>query len=107
MGYTIAQKIIKAHLLSGEMTVGSDIGLKIDQTLTQDATGTMAYLEFEAMGVPRVKTETIHCTQALKMRTTTDLFKRLPKNTAFTFPVRATASATKYIWNVLVFREKH
>lgn len=57
MGYTIAQKIIKAHLLSGEMTEGSDIGLKIDQTLTQDATGTMAYLEFEAMGVPRVKTE--------------------------------------------------
>lgn len=57
MGYTLAQKIIKEHLLSGEMTVGSDIGLKIDQTLTQDATGTMAYLEFEAMGVPRVKTE--------------------------------------------------
>ena len=44
-------------MVSGEMTVGSDIGLKIDQTLTQDATGTMAYLEFEAMGVPRVKTE--------------------------------------------------
>ncbi len=59
MGYTIAQKIIKNHLLSGEMTVGSEIGLKIDQTLTQDATGTMAYLEFEAMGVPRVKTETV------------------------------------------------
>ncbi|MGN0550754.1 MAG: aconitate hydratase [Acutalibacteraceae bacterium] len=57
MGLTIAQKIIKNHLLSGEMTVGTDIGLKIDQTLTQDATGTMAYLEFEAMGVPRVKTE--------------------------------------------------
>ncbi len=57
MGYTIAQKIIKNHLLSGEMIVGTDIGLKIDQTLTQDATGTMAYLEFEAMGVPRVKTE--------------------------------------------------
>lgn len=57
MGYTIAQKIIKSHLLSGEMTVGSEVGLKIDQTLTQDATGTMAYLEFEAMGVPRVKTE--------------------------------------------------
>ena len=54
MGYTIAQKIIKNHLLSGEMTVGSEIGLRIDQTLTQDATGTMAYLEFEAMGVPRV-----------------------------------------------------
>ena len=57
MGLTIAQKIIKAHMVSGEMTVGSDIGMKIDQTLTQDATGTMAYLEFEAMGVPRVKTE--------------------------------------------------
>ncbi len=57
MGYTIAQKIIKNHLLSGDMTVGSEIGLRIDQTLTQDATGTMAYLEFEAMGVKRVKTE--------------------------------------------------
>ena len=57
MGYTLAQKLIKAHLLDGEMTPGSEIGLKIDQTLTQDATGTMAYLEFEAMGVPRVKTE--------------------------------------------------
>ncbi len=57
MGYTIAQKIIKNHLVFGEMTVGSDIGLKIDQTLTQDATGTMAYIEYEAMGIPRVKTE--------------------------------------------------
>ena len=57
MGLTLAQKIIQAHLLSGEMTVGCDIGLRIDQTLTQDATGTMAYLELEAMNVPRVKTE--------------------------------------------------
>ena len=57
MGYTIAQKIIKEHLVSGEMTVGSEISLKIDQTLTQDATGTMAYLEFETMGLRRVKTE--------------------------------------------------
>ena len=57
MGLTIAQKIIRKHLLSGEMTPGADVGLRIDQTLTQDATGTMAYLEFEAMGVPRVKTE--------------------------------------------------
>ena len=57
MGYTIGQKLIKSHLLSGDMTVGSEIGLRIDQTLTQDATGTMAYLEFEAMGVERVKTE--------------------------------------------------
>lgn len=57
MGLTIAQKIIKEHLVSGEMTPGSEIALRIDQTLTQDATGTMAYLEFETMGVPRVKTE--------------------------------------------------
>lgn len=57
MGLTIAQKIIKAHLVGGEMNVGSEIALRIDQTLTQDATGTMAYLEFEAIGVPRVKTK--------------------------------------------------
>ena len=47
MGLTIAQKLIKAHLVEGEMKVGTEIGLRIDQTLTQDATGTMAYLEFE------------------------------------------------------------
>lgn len=57
MGLTLAQKLIKAHLVEGEMIPGTEIGLKIDQTLTQDATGTMAYLEFEAMGVDRVKTE--------------------------------------------------
>ncbi len=57
MGKTIAQKIIAAHLISGEMTAGSEVALRIDQTLTQDATGTMAYLEFETMGIPRVKTE--------------------------------------------------
>lgn len=57
MAKTIAQKIIAAHLVSGDMTPGSEVALKIDQTLTQDATGTMAYLEFETMGIPRVKTE--------------------------------------------------
>ncbi len=57
MGMTIGQKLIKAHLVSGDMTVGSEVGLKIDQTLTQDATGTMAYLELEAMGIEQVKTE--------------------------------------------------
>ena len=57
MGLTIAQKIIKNHIVSGEMIPGTEIGLKIDQTLTQDATGTMAYLQFEAMGTERVKTE--------------------------------------------------
>ncbi len=57
MGMTLAQKILKNHLVCGEMIPGQEIGIRIDQTLTQDATGTMAYLEFEAMGVPRVKTE--------------------------------------------------
>ena len=57
MGLTIAQKIIKAHLIEGDMTPGSEIALRIDQTLTQDATGTMAYLEFEAIGIPRVRTK--------------------------------------------------
>lgn len=78
MGLTIAQKLIKAHLVEGEMKVGTEIGLRIDQTLTQDATGTMAYLEFEAMGVDRVKTEnllhtltTTHYKQDLKMPMTT------------------------------------
>ncbi|MBR5144303.1 MAG: aconitate hydratase [Clostridia bacterium] len=57
MGYTLVQKIIKSHLLSGEMRVGEEIALRIDQTLTQDATGTMAYLQLEAMEIDRVKTE--------------------------------------------------
>ncbi len=57
MSKTLAQKIISAHLVEGEMTPGSQVALRIDQTLTQDATGTMAYLEFETMGIPRVKTE--------------------------------------------------
>ena len=57
MGQTLAQKIIAAHLVDGTPSAGSEVGLRIDQTLTQDATGTMAYLEYEAMGIPRVKTE--------------------------------------------------
>lgn len=57
MGLTISEKIIKNHIVDGEMIKGSQVGIRIDQTLTQDATGTMAYLEFEAMGVERVKTE--------------------------------------------------
>ena len=57
MGKTIAQKIIAAHLVSGDLTPGSEVALRIDQTLTQDATGTMAYLAFEGMGIPQVKTE--------------------------------------------------
>ncbi|MBQ7661478.1 MAG: aconitate hydratase [Clostridia bacterium] len=57
MGLTLTEKILKAHIVDGSFEKGSEIGIHIDQTLTQDATGTMAYLEFEAMGIPRVKTE--------------------------------------------------
>lgn len=57
MGLNITEKLIQSHLVSGEMAAGKEISIKIDQTLTQDSTGTMAYLQFEAIGVPRVKTE--------------------------------------------------
>ncbi len=57
MGLTLTEKILKNHIVDGEFVKGTEIGIKIDQTLTQDATGTMAYLEFEAIGIPRVKTE--------------------------------------------------
>ena len=57
MGLTLTEKILKAHLVDGEFVKGQEIGIRVDQTLTQDATGTMAYLEYEAMGVPRVRTE--------------------------------------------------
>ena len=57
MGLTLTEKILRDHMVEGEPVKGQEIGIRIDQTLTQDATGTMAYLEFEAMGVPRVKTE--------------------------------------------------
>ena len=57
MGKNIIEKILAAHLVTGDLTPGSEIGIRIDQTLTQDATGTMAYLQFEAMGVDRVRTE--------------------------------------------------
>jgi aconitate hydratase len=57
MGLTLAEKIIKEHLVTGEMKAGSEVGIRIDQTLTQDSTGTMAYLQFEAMGVDKVRTK--------------------------------------------------
>ena len=57
MGLTLTEKILKAHVVDGVFEKGREIGIRIDQTLTQDATGTMAYLEFEAMGIPRVRTE--------------------------------------------------
>ncbi len=57
MGDNLTRKILKAHLVTGELIPGREISIRIDQTLTQDATGTMAYLQFEAMGIPKVRTE--------------------------------------------------
>lgn len=57
MGLNLTQKIFKEHLVSGELVPGKEVSIKIDQTLTQDATGTMSYLQFEALGLDRVKTE--------------------------------------------------
>ncbi|MDP2949056.1 MAG: aconitate hydratase [Chloroflexota bacterium] len=57
MGKSLTYKIVEEHLVSGELEPGTEIGIRVDQTLTQDATGTMAYLQFEAMGVPRVRTK--------------------------------------------------
>lgn len=114
MGQTLTEKILSAHLVEGEMVKGSEIGIRIDQTLTQDATGTMAYLEFEAMGVPRVKTERsvayitiIHCRMVLKMLMTIDLSAVSVKNTEFTSQDPVTVFVTKYILSVSVFRVKH
>jgi len=57
MGKSLTRKILEEHLVTGEYVPGNEISIKIDQTLTQDATGTMAYLQFEAMGLKQVKTE--------------------------------------------------
>ena len=94
MGLTLTEKILKNHLVDGEFIKGSEIGIKIDQTLTQDATGTMAYLEFEAIGIP------------MKMRTTIVLSVLSQKSTVSVFPDPATVSVIRCIWNASVFREK-
>ncbi len=110
MGLTLAQKLIKSHLVEGEMIAGEEIGLRIDQTLTQDATGTMAYLEFEAMGVDRVKTEKSvayidHNTLQTGFENAT--FRPLQKSTVFIFQDPATASAIRFTLKDSVFRAKH
>ena len=110
MGLTLTEKILKAHLVDGEFVKGQEIGIRIDQTLTQDATGTMAYLEYEAMGVPRVRTEKSvayidHNTlQALRMPTTTDLSVLSARSTAFIFHVPETVSVIRYILSVSVYQ---
>ncbi len=114
MGQTLTEKILSAHLVEGEMVKGSEIGIRIDQTLTQDATGTMAYLEFEAMGVPRVKTERSvayidHNTLQNGFENADDhrFIGSVCKNTEFTSQDPVTVFVTKYILSVSVFRVKH
>lgn len=114
MGLTLAQKLIKSHLVEGEMIAGEEIGLRIDQTLTQDATGTMAYLEFEAMGVDRVKTEKSvayidHNTLQTGFENADDhrYIQTVTKSTVFIFQDPATASAIRFTLKDSVFRAKH
>ena len=93
--------------------MGSEIGLKIDQTLTQDATGTMAYLEFEAMGVPRVKTERSvayidHNTLQTGFENADDhrFIQTVAKKHGIYFPGLGMAFAIRYIWSALAFPVK-
>ncbi len=83
MGMNITEKLIKNHLVSGEMVAGKEIAIKIDQTLTQDSTGTMAYLQFEALGFPVSKqrnllltSTTTPCRQALKTQMTINISRQ-------------------------------
>lgn len=113
MGLTLTEKILKAHLVDGEMVKGKEIGIKIDQTLTQDATGTMAYLEFEAMGVPRVKTERSvayidHNTLQNGFENADDhrFIGSVAKKHGIYFSRAGNGYCHRFIWNVLVFRVK-
>ena len=80
MGMNITEKLIKNHLVSGEMVAGKEIAIKIDQTLTQDSTGTMAYLQFEAIGIPQrnllLTSTTTPCRQALKTQMTINISRQ-------------------------------
>ena len=113
MGLTLSEKIIKNHIVDGEMVKGTQAGIRIDQTLTQDATGTMAYLEFEAMGVKRVKTELSvayidHNTLQTGFENADDhrFIQSVCKKRGVRFSRPGNGIAIKYILKDLVFREK-
>ena len=108
----ITEKLIKSHLVSGEMIPGKEIAIKIDQTLTQDSTGTMAYLQFEAIGIPRVKTEKSvayidHNTLQTGFENADDhkYIQTVAKKHGIYF--LAPASAIRCIWNVSANPAKH
>ncbi len=115
MGQNLARKIIAEHLVAGETVAGREIAIAIDQTLTQDATGTMAWLQFEAMGLPSVRTELSvsyvdHNMLQTDFRNADDhryLQSAAAKYGAyFSRPGNGTASATRYTWNASVCRAR-
>lgn len=113
MGKTLAYKILENHLIEGTLSPGEEIKIKIDQTLTQDSTGTMVYLQLEAMDVEKIQTELSvayidHNTrrQGLKTRMITSLSRVWRRGTAFFFQSRATESVTSSTSRISVFRER-
>ena len=108
---TVVQKIIDNHYVSGEKTPGAPVAIRIDQTLTQDATGTMAYLELEAMNVTRVSTELmltiICCKTGRKIAMTTCICNLLLRRRESSFLLQEMAFVIRFIWNVSVFPGKH
>ena len=104
MAESVTAKILKQHLLAGELFPGREIALQIDQTLTQDTTGTMVYLEFEALGFPRVKQNglspiliIIHYRQIFVMLMIIALFNRLQRNMGFIFREQVMGFIIKFI----------
>jgi len=94
------------------MKPGTEIAIRIDQTLTQDSTGTMAYLQFEAMGIPRVKTKsplpiltTTRSRQVLRTQMTINIFRRLLQSTEYIFQNPVTEYAIRFTWRDLAYRE--
>lgn len=113
MGQNLSRKILATHLLSENMNIGEEIAIRIDQTLTHDVTGTQAYLAFETMNIPRVKTElsVSYVDHNLlyadnKTLMTTFICSLLLKSTVFTYRVQVMAFAIQCILSVLVNQEK-
>ncbi len=110
---TVIQKILEKHIVSGNPVPGEPVSIRIDQTLTQDATGTMAYLELEAMNIDRVKTElSVSYVDHNMMQngpetaTTTCICRASPQPRAWFSRVPATAFAIRCIWNVSASRAR-
>ena len=124
MGLNITGKILSSHLVKGSLEAGKAIEIRIDQTLTQDATGTMAYLQFEAIGLDRVRNELAvsyvdhntvqvgfenaddHRYLQSGMPTITGICSQLHRQRVLCFQEPETASAIRFIWNASQFRER-